>query len=113
MHIDRLRLLASVLTLGALATACVGLEGSGGATGTDGGISDPCSVTTPLTGGTAHTSTNASGTAAGLNWTIWSNGSAGTITTYTIPAFSAAWNQSGDFLARLGLQWKDNMTFDQ
>ncbi len=28
------------------------------------------------------------------------------------PAFSAAWNNSGDFLARVGLQWNDTKTYD-
>jgi hypothetical protein len=45
------------------------------------------------------------GTAAGLNWQLWSNGGSGTITTFSVPAFSAAWNNSGDFLARTGLGW--------
>jgi len=43
-------------------------------------------------------------TAAGLNWSIWTNGSAGTITTFTVPAFSASWNNNGDYLARIGLE---------
>jgi hypothetical protein len=47
-----------------------------------------------------------------LNWTIWSNGSGGSITTYSTPAFSAKWANSGDFLARLGLQWNATKTFD-
>jgi hypothetical protein len=64
-------------------------------------------------GGTAHTSTNAQGTAAGLTWTIWTNAGAGTITTYSVPAFSASWNNSGDFLARIGLQWNNTKTYDQ
>jgi len=96
------------------------VRGTGGATTSDGGVVtsdgsvvDPCSVTTPLTGGTVHTSSNASGTAAGLNWTIWSNSTAGSITTYTVPAFSADWNNSGDYLARLGLQWNQTKTYDQ
>jgi len=88
------------------------ISGAGGAIGADGGV-DPCTVTTVPSGGTQHTSTNASGSAAGLNWTIWSNGSAGSITTYSTPAFSAAWNNSGDYLARLGLQWNQSKTFDQ
>jgi endo-1,4-beta-xylanase len=92
-----------------------GASGTGGtsATGGTAGGTDPCSVKTSPTGGTQHTSSNASGTAAGLNWTIWSNGSAGSITTYSTPAFSAAWNNSGDFLARIGLQWNDTKTYDQ
>ena len=91
---------------GGKAGASAGGAGAGGAAPLD------CSAPA-LTGGTAHMSTNASGTAAGLSWTIWSNGSAGSITTYTTPAFSAAWNNSGDFLARIGLQWNDTKTYDQ
>ena len=94
-----------------------GASGTGGATATGGstgdGGTDPCTVTTLPSGGTAHNSSNATGTAAGLDWTIWSNGSAGTITTYTTPAFTASWNNSGDFLARVGLQWNDTKTYDQ
>jgi endo-1,4-beta-xylanase len=87
--------------------------GKGGATGTGGtsatggtsGGTDPCTVTTLPSGGTQHTSSNASGTAGSLSWTIWSNGSAGSITTFSTPAFVANWNNSGDYLARIGLQW--------
>jgi endo-1,4-beta-xylanase len=92
-----------------------GRTGAGGAAGTTGagGSSVNCSGTLPA-GGTAHTSSNAQGTAAGLNWSVWTNASAGTITTYTVPAFSASWNNSGDFLARLGLEWGNSgKTFDQ
>jgi len=35
------------------------------------------------------------------------------MTTYSTPAFSASWNNSGDFLARLGLTWPDTQTYDQ
>lgn len=91
-----------------------GSTGTGGInnTGADGSTVD-CNAA-PLTGGTARTSANAQGTAAGLNWSIWSNGTAGTITTYSTPAFSASWNNSGDFLARLGLEWGNSgKTYDQ
>ena len=92
-----------------------GATGTGGVSatgGTGGAASDPCLVTTLPSGGTPHTSSNATGTAAGLDWTIWSNSSAGTITTFPTPAFSASWNNSGDFLARVGLQWNDTKTYD-
>ncbi len=93
-----------------------GKAGAGGAGGSGsggtGGTSDACSMTTPLTGGTTRQSSNASGTAAGMSWTIWSNGSGGSITYYDKPAFRAAWNNSGDFLARLGLQWNASRTYD-
>jgi hypothetical protein len=97
-------------------------RGTGGSPGTGGTISvdGGGTVTTvdcnaaPLTGGTLRTSASAQGTAAGLNWSIWSNGTAGSITTYSTPAFSASWNNSGDFLARLGLEWGNSgKTFDQ
>jgi hypothetical protein len=46
------------------------------------------------------------GTADGLSWSLWANGSGGSITTFTNAlAFSAAWANSGDFLARVGMQW--------
>src|SRR6185295_11128348 len=86
-----------------------GKAGSGGS-GTGGAVN--CSGPA-VTGGTVHNSANSSGTAAGLTWTIWSNGSGGSITTYTTPAFRATWNNSGDFLARLGLQWNATKTYDQ
>lgn len=93
-------------------SASGGKAGAGGSS-TGGSSGDACTMTAPLSGGTPHNSSNASGTAAGLNWTVWSNGSGGSITTYNKPAFSAAWNNSGDFLARLGLQWNATKTYDQ
>src|SRR6478736_661568 len=91
-----------------------GKNGSAGASSGGGGsTSDACSMTTPPTGGTTVQSSNRTGKAAGLDWSIWSNGSGGSITTYSVPAFSAAWNNSGDFLARLGLQWNASKTYDQ
>ncbi len=79
-----------------------GSSGTGGATGT-GGSSVNCTGNLP-SGGTTH-SGNSQGTAAGLSWQLWMNGSGGTLTTYSTPAFSANWNNSGDFLARIGLSW--------
>jgi hypothetical protein len=89
--------------------------GSAGGSGSGGGGSggDACAVTTLPSGGTEHASNNASGMAAGLAWTIWSNTNAGSITTYDKPAFSAKWNNAGDFLARVGLQWNASKTYDQ
>jgi hypothetical protein len=80
-----------------------GATGSGGTTGGGGATVLNCSGTLP-SGGTMH-SGNSSGTAAGLTWQLWMNGSGGTITTYSTPAFSANWNNSGDYLARLGMSW--------
>jgi hypothetical protein len=93
-------------------TATGGTSGTAGTTGTGGSTVD-CSGTLP-TGGTQHTSANAQGTVGSLAWSIWSNGTAGSITTFTVPAFSAAWNNSGDFLAREGIEWGNaGKTFDQ
>lgn len=92
--------------------APAGGAATGGASSSGGTAALDCSAPA-LTGGTQHASSNASGTAAGLSWTIWSNGSGGSITTFTTPAFSAAWANSGDFLARIGLQWNDTKTYDQ
>ena len=94
-----------------------GSPGTGGTISVDGGTGPGTPVdctAAPLTGGTVRTSANAQGTAAGQSWSIWSNGAAGTITTYSAPAFSASWNNSGDFLARMGLEWGNSgKTFDQ
>ena len=85
-----------------------GAPGTGGATGTggqtgSGGSTVNCSGSLP-SGGTSH-SGNSQGTAAGLTWQLWSNSGGGSMTTYSTPAFSASWNNSGDFLARIGLSW--------
>lgn len=49
-------------------------------------------------------STFAQNTADGESWEVWSNGSAGCITVFpSDAAFSATWDNSGDFLARTGL----------
>jgi endo-1,4-beta-xylanase len=85
-----------------------GIKATGGATGTggttgSGGSSVNCTGSLP-SGGTTH-SGDSQGSAAGLTWQLWMNGSNGTMTTYSTPAFSANWNNSGDFLARIGLSW--------
>jgi hypothetical protein len=81
-----------------------GATGSAGTTGSGGATTVDCNAALP-SGGTAHSSSNAQGTAAGLSWSIWTNSGPGTITTFGVPAFSASWNNSGDFLARIGLQF--------
>jgi hypothetical protein len=65
-------------------------------------------------GGTSHCSSNQSGTVGSQQWTIWSSGSGGCLITYgSSAAFSATWNNSGDFLARVGLSLGSNKTYDQ
>jgi hypothetical protein len=83
-------------------TGAGGNSATGGTTSTGTSTVD-CNATMP-SGGTAHTGASANGTADGLGYGIWSNGSGGTLTTFAnAHAFSASWNNGGDFLAHLGL----------
>jgi endo-1,4-beta-xylanase len=93
-----------------------GAAGTGGNTGAAGsnGTVD-CSATMP-SGGTAHCGQNTQGSAGGLSWSLWSNSLSSTacITTFSTPAFSASWNNNGDFLARIGLEFgSGSKTYDQ
>lgn len=59
-----------------------------------------------------HTGTTLGGTADGLNWSLWSNGSGGSITTFsTAKAMSAAWNNGGDFLANIGMNFNSSQSY--
>jgi endo-1,4-beta-xylanase len=92
-------------------TATGGKATGGNATG--GGSSVNCSGT-PLSGGTQHCSSNATGTVGSLSWSIWSSGSGGCITPYGVgAAYKTTWNNSGDFLAGVGFQWNETKTYDQ
>ena len=83
-----------------------GTSGSSGATTVD------CNTPMP-TGGTQH-SGNSQGGSNNLAWQIWSNQGSGTLTTFSTPAFTAAWNNSGDYLGRLGFEWGNGgKTYDQ
>ena len=100
-----------------------GTTGSGGSTGRGGasggstggaGTSGACSTTMVPSGGTSHCSSNQSGMVGTQQWTIWSSGGGGCLITYgSSAAFSATWNNSGDFLARVGLNLGSNKTYDQ
>jgi len=85
-------------------TGAAGATGAGGS-GIDGSVTIDCSATLP-TGGNTFTGTNVNGTADGLNYGIWTNGSGGSITIFRdAHAFSASWSNSNDFLAHLGLDF--------
>jgi hypothetical protein len=63
-------------------------------------------------GGTTHTGTSLLGTADGLNWSLWSNGSGGSMTTYAnATAYGASWNNGGDFLANLGMNFNSTQSY--
>jgi hypothetical protein len=59
------------------------------------------------TGGTSHCGSYKTGKAGSLSWELWSNSYSGNacITYFSTPAFSAKWNNNGDYLARLGIEW--------
>jgi hypothetical protein len=64
------------------------------------------------TGGSTHTGSNVNGTSDGLNYGIWSSGSGGSITVFSdAHAFSAAWNNSSDFLAHVGLDFNASKSY--
>ena len=56
---------------------------------------------------------NAGGTVDGQRWFMWFAGAAGCMTAHTSGGFTATWNNSGDYLARTGLQWNETQTFEQ
>jgi len=99
-----------------------GTVGSGGATAPPGGAGGTstgttstggstatldCAATMPTSGGTTHCGSYRTGKAGSLSWELWSNNysSNACITYYSVPAFSAKWNNNGDYLARLGIEW--------
>ncbi len=84
-------------------TGTGGTPSTGGTTGSA-GSSGTCTTGTLPSGGTMHTG-DSQGMAGSLTWQLWANGSGGSLTTFSVPAFGAAWNNSGDFLARIGLGW--------
>lgn len=87
----------------------------GGAGVAGGGSAVDCTATMPA-GGTDHCGANNQGTAGGLAWSLWSNAvnSNSCITTFGTTAFSAGWNNSGNFQARVGLEWgSSGKTYDQ
>lgn len=77
--------------------------GSGSGTAGQGSTTVDCNATMP-TGGTQH-SGNSQGGSNNLAWQIWSNQGTGKLTTFSTPAFSASWANSGDYLGRLGFEW--------
>lgn len=75
-----------------------------------------CNAPPPtLTAGNQACAVNASGNVDGQSWFMWYSGQNGCMTPYAGAggAFRANWNNSGDFLARMGIQWDETQTFDQ
>jgi hypothetical protein len=73
-----------------------------------------CAAPPPTpTGGNQSCMVNASGNVDGQSWFMWYSGSGGCMTPYEGPGFKATWNNSGDFLARMGVAFDETKTFDQ
>jgi endo-1,4-beta-xylanase len=91
---------------GAGAGGAVGSAGTGsaGSAGASTSALDCSAIPAMPTGGTVH-SGNGQGGKDNLAWQIWSNGGSGSLTTFSLPAFVATWNNSGDYLGRLGFEW--------
>jgi hypothetical protein len=91
-------------------TATGGMATGGAATGgfapTGGSAAGiDCNAAMPTSGAQEH-SGNTQGGSGNLAWSIWSNGGPGYLTTYAgIPAFTASWSNSGDYLGRMGFEW--------
>ena len=78
------------------------------------GHAQGCPVGSPLSGGTTYTSNGSGNVAGGYHYELWRSGSGGSMTVHGVgAAFRATWNNSGDFLARVGLKWNETRTYDQ
>ncbi len=88
---------------------------TGGGTTTSTTTSDPCSLANAMSGGTKHCSQSDSGSYGSYQWQVWSNQTAGCLTTYDNAggAFSANWDNSGDFLAGVGLTFDGTKTYQE
>jgi endo-1,4-beta-xylanase len=97
-----------------------GRTGTGGTTGGATGGSTgtlpvfDCNTPMPTSGGQSH-SGNSSGGSGNLAWQIWSNQGTGTLTTFAnTAAFTSGWNNSGNYLGRLGFEWgSGGKSYDQ
>ncbi len=97
-------------TNGGNTTGGAGGATSGGSTTgnstTGGSVELDCNATMP-SGGQQH-SGNGQGGSGNLAWQIWSNMGTGDMTTFDTTAFIASWNNSGDYLGRIGYEWGNN-----
>jgi len=83
--------------------AAGGSGGSGGAGGGSPTAQPDCNAAMP-SGGQLRDG-NGTGGMGNLGWEIWSNTGQGQMTTFSVPAFVATWNNSGGYLGRLGFEW--------
>ena len=82
----------------------VGGSSGGGGSANGGATAEPdCNAQMPSGG--QQRSGNGTGGEGNLAWEIWSNTGQGELTTYSVPAFIASWNNAGGYLGRLGYEW--------
>jgi hypothetical protein len=100
-------------TVGGGGSVGSGGPATGGSSTSTGSVIVDCNAALP-SNGELHTG-NTHGTAGALAWSLWSNGSGATMTTFDRPAFRMTWGpNSSDALARLGLDFGDSgLTYDQ
>lgn len=75
-----------------------------------------CGAPAPtLQGGIQGCQAEDQGSISGQSWFLWYTGGSGCMTSYDTPsgAFSAQWNNPGDFLARIGYWFDETKTFEQ
>ncbi len=92
-----------------------GTKATGGTGATGGSTSSANCSGAPLTGGTTYTSNSYGNVGNGYVYQYWSSGiGSATMTVFGVgAAFSASWNNVGDFLARVGLAWNSTQTYTQ
>jgi hypothetical protein len=69
-----------------------------------------------LAGGTQGCAANDGGSVGGQDWFLWFTGGSGCMTAYEnnlAGAFTAQWNNPGDFLARSGFWFDETQTFEE
>lgn len=68
-----------------------------------------------LQGGIQGCQSEDQGSVSGQSWFLWYTGGSGCMTAYDnlSGAFSAQWNNPGDFLARIGFWFDETLTFEQ
>src|SRR5690606_37774886 len=109
----------STTTEGAGGTATTGGATTGGATtggATTGGTIDPCTMTTPLSGGTQRCSNGLGDLSDGYSWEVWMDSGSNCATYYGVgAAFRQEWNLGGggDAIARAGLFFGSTQTHEQ
>lgn len=92
-----------------------GANATGGSKATGGSSTGPNCSGAPLSGGTTYNANSYGNVGNGYVYQYWSSGTgSATMTVFGVgAAFSASWNNVGDFLARVGLAWNSTQPYTQ